>query len=316
MALRTSTWILTACLCAVAAMAGAQSPPAPAAAPTRSADWAGQFVTEFEGQTGQLSLLVLGSWMGGTYVENGEQFTVVGRIDGTRASGTVTDQYHQQAPFDARLHAAGLVVTLNIKDQNGVEQPVTLNFERPEAAAKRRAAAAPGLLAGGGRAGGASDGSGGGGGGGDTRLVGAWRATEAGRSGEFTWASDNFIRFAADGSCADGGGRTYAGGANASFGAGPGAVAGGAERRTPHRRAAGRARRRGAASPRRTRRVVHVREGAGGGRRRSGQRDAGDGPPGRHLPARPGPAPRLDSQARVLRGFGAAVAGRAAARPL
>lgn len=203
----------------VLAVAGLWAAPAVA---QKSADWAGQFVTEYEGQPGQLSLLPLGTWLGGTYVANGEQYTLVGRIDGSTATGTVTDPYAVQAPFEARLHAAGLVITVRIRDATGVEVPLSLNFERPEVAAKRRASAGPGLLAGGGGA--AASAGAGGAAAGDARLVGAWRATEAGRSGDFTWASDSFIRFAADGSCADGGGRTYAGGATGSVGTGGGGV--------------------------------------------------------------------------------------------
>jgi hypothetical protein len=216
MAVRTT---LTARLSALFIAAGMAMAAMPAAA-QKSSDWAGNFVAEHQGQTGQLSLLVLGSWMGGSYTAGGENFTVVGKIKDSTATGTVTDQYYQQAPFEARLHAAGLIVTLKVKDQNGVEQPVTLNFERPEVAARRQAAAGPGLLGGGANGTGSLQAQPAAGGGGDSRIVGAWRATEAGRSGDFTWASDNFFQFAADGSCSDGGGQTYAGGATSSVGTG------------------------------------------------------------------------------------------------
>lgn len=188
----------------------------PANGPER---WAGNYVTENQGYEGRLTLYQMGSRMAGLYVVDGEQFTVQGRIAGTSASGTVIDQNFDQAAFEARLHAAGLVVTLQVPNESGQLVPVALNFEREEVAARRKAAEG-----GGGDTGvGFGGGSGGGGGtGGDQRIVGAWRATEAGSSGDFTWASDTFVRFHADGSCAEGGGQAYAGGAGSSVGSGRG----------------------------------------------------------------------------------------------
>jgi hypothetical protein len=183
--------------------------------------WAGNYVTENQGYEGQLTLYQLGTRMAGVYTVDGEQFTVQGRIDGVTASGTVIDQNFDQAAFEARLHAAGLVVTLQVPDQSGRLVPVSLNFERAEVAARRQASGDAGT-GGVGLVGGA--GGGGAAGGGDQRIVGAWRATEAGSSGDFTWASDAFVQFRADGSCAEGGGQTYAGGAGSSIGSGRGAM--------------------------------------------------------------------------------------------
>lgn len=186
------------------------------AAPKKNSVWNGQFVTEYQGEVGELSLLALGSFLGGTFVSNGEQYSIVGRIDGSSATGTVTDPNYQPLPFEALANEAGIAFTVNVINENGVPTPVTLTFQRPEVAAARRAAEEARAAQ--------SGASGGVRGGGDARLVGAWRATEAGRSGEFTWASDSFIRFTADGSCADGGGRTYAGSGSVSGGTGAGAM--------------------------------------------------------------------------------------------
>ena len=193
-----------------------------APAPKKSSDWNGQFFTEYQGEVGELNLLALGRFLGGTFVSNGEQYSIGGRIDGGRATGSVTGPDYQSFPFEANASATGIAFTVTVRNENGVPTPVTLTFERPEAFAARRAAAEAKAAKAGGS--GAAAGGGGGGGGGDPRMVGAWRATEAGRSGDFTWASDNFIRFAADGSCADGGGRTYAGSGSVSGGTDAGAI--------------------------------------------------------------------------------------------
>jgi hypothetical protein len=194
-------------------------------APKKSSDWNGRFMTDYQGEVGELTLLALGSYLGGTFVSNGEQYSIGGRIDGSRATGAVTDPSYQSLPFEALASAAGIAFTVTIRNENGVPTPVTLTFERPEAFAARRAAEEARAAKAGGAAAAAGGGSGGGArAAGDARLVGAWRATEAGRSGDFTWASDNFIRFAADGSCADGGGRTYAGSGSVSGGTGAGAI--------------------------------------------------------------------------------------------
>ena len=194
-----------------------------APAPKKSSDWNGQFMTDYQGEVGELNLLALGRFLGGTFVSNGEQYSIGGRIDGGRATGSVTGPDYQSFPFEANASATGILFTVTVPDENGVPTPVTLTFERPEAFAARRAAAEAKAAKAGGRGAGAGA-SGGARAAGDARLVGAWRATEAGRSGDFTWASDNFIRFAADGSCADGGGRTYAGSGSVSGGTGAGAV--------------------------------------------------------------------------------------------
>lgn len=205
----------------VAAAAEKAVPAKKAPAPKKGSDWNGQFFTEYQGEVGELNLLALGSFLGGTFVSNGEQYSIGGRIDGGRATGSVTDPNYQSLPFEALADPAGIAFTVTVRNENGVPTPVTLTFERPEAFAARRAAEQAKAAKAGGS--GAAAG-GGGGGGGDPRMVGAWRATEAGRSGDFTWASDNFIRFAADGSCADGGGRTYAGSGSVSGGTGAGAI--------------------------------------------------------------------------------------------
>jgi hypothetical protein len=187
------------------------------AAAQKAPGWTGQYVTDYQGQPGELSLVALGSFLGGTFVSGGDQYTISGRIKKGAATGVVMDAAYQSMPFTARIGPSGPVFTVKVRDANGIEAPIVLTFERPEVAAARRAAeearaASSGAAAGGGR------------GSVDARLVGAWRATEAGRSGDFSWASDSFIRFAADGSCADGGGRTFAGSGSVSGGTGAGAI--------------------------------------------------------------------------------------------
>ena len=196
---------------------------APAPKPKKTSDWNGQFFTEYQGEVGELNMLALGRFLGGTFVSNGEQYSIGGRIDGGRATGSVTGPDYQSFPFEALADPAGIAFTVTVRNENGVPTPVTLTFERPEAFAARRAAAEAKAA----KAGGSGAGAGASGGAraaGDPRMVGAWRATEAGRSGDFTWASDNFIRFAADGSCADGGGRTYAGSGSVSGGSDAGSI--------------------------------------------------------------------------------------------
>jgi hypothetical protein len=77
--------------------ATAKKAPAPKPRPKRTPDWNGQFFTEYQGEVGELTLLALGSFLGGTFVSNGEQYPIGGRIYGSRATGSITGPVYQSS---------------------------------------------------------------------------------------------------------------------------------------------------------------------------------------------------------------------------
>jgi len=140
----------------------------------------------------------------------GYMFNLKGVIAGMNLSGTMSDpQSGAELPFRATLSGNRLAIFIHdINPLTGVEEDMELVFTR--SANQNQVASQPKPLIANGNI--------------DPKLVGNWRYTDSYVSGQFSFATDYFMRFNPDGTMLWTDGRTAGGGPDISMDSGTGDV--------------------------------------------------------------------------------------------
>ena len=177
--------------------------------------WTGYFEGTLLGLIAPLEGKAQGNAWKGVINVNGYVINLDGSIVGDNCEGTMSDPQAQTAiPF--RSSMSGDLLTIRIHDVNpltGVKEDMELVFEKKSDSTRDQATyqeepssfqVIKGKL--------------------DPNLVGRWRYTNAYVSGDFSFATDYFMKINADGSLLYTDGRTAGGGPNSSIDSGDGDV--------------------------------------------------------------------------------------------
>ena len=175
-----------------------------------SSSWNGMFTGTLVGVESTLQGQCTGANWNGVVDAGGYLFNLKGAIEGMNVKGTMSDpQAGAELPFRASL--SGNQLSIFIRDVNplsGVEEDMELVFTRsanqkPNVSSSKPVSGNTNI---------------------DPKLVGNWRYTDSYVSGQFSFATDYFMRFNQDGTMLWTDGRTAGGGPDISMDSGTGDV--------------------------------------------------------------------------------------------